>query len=229
MSSEKVKQSYMDQRDALLAKAPHISKEEQQSLARIYEHIELLMAATSGERKGPQALDVDFYSTYLLVLFLNENLNEARFLWKRMNPLLKKNARLIKIWGIGQALWKRNYLQVYTILHEFGSDELKPLLELLEETIRERMVDLISTSYASIPFDVLAGALDTSPETLENVCNEHQWNIQERADSQRMVFFPKEEKPAHISQIHGARDFPTAEAMQLDTLAGYILHLEGFQ
>jgi hypothetical protein len=80
---------------------------------------------------GRQAANLDppvqpLYAHHLLACLLVNDLNNARFLWKRVPAELKKvgaspleshlnaqeHGELTAMWKIGQSLWDRNYDQV---------------------------------------------------------------------------------------------------------------------
>jgi hypothetical protein len=92
------------------------------------------LQANATDTSAPQP----FYGAQLAVYIIMNDLNNARFLWKRIHPDIKKvsfapsglvfsfcsfpllgadcspqgNPELAAIWRIGQNLWTRNYDQV---------------------------------------------------------------------------------------------------------------------
>jgi hypothetical protein len=75
-----------------------------QQLKAVSEELEL--AAHAAAR--PAALSADFYASSLLLALLAKNLNDARFLWKRIPSGTKDAAEELRaVWEIGKALWQR--------------------------------------------------------------------------------------------------------------------------
>lgn len=78
-----------------------------QQLKVLSEELELVAAAAT---PSPHAatLSADFYASYLLLVLLSKNLNDARFLWKRVALETKQGSEeLQSVWEIGKALWQR--------------------------------------------------------------------------------------------------------------------------
>eukprot|EP01102_Stenamoeba_stenopodia_P009437 TRINITY_DN277_c0_g1_i2.p1 TRINITY_DN277_c0_g1~~TRINITY_DN277_c0_g1_i2.p1 ORF type:complete len:140 (-),score=34.14 TRINITY_DN277_c0_g1_i2:250-669(-) len=61
---------------------------------------------------------VQFYGVHLLTYLALNDLNNARFLWKRIPADIKKGdtpvaRELNAIWNIGKGMWAKNYSNVY--------------------------------------------------------------------------------------------------------------------
>ncbi|XP_071823287.1 COP9 signalosome complex subunit 8-like [Apostichopus japonicus] len=99
----------------------------------------------------------DVYAKLLTIYLLQNDLNNAKYLWKRI-PASSKTAHpeLGHIWDIGQHLWNRNFVAVYPLLSQDWSDEIKPLMDMLTESIRQRIFRLIGQAYTSIAADQFA-------------------------------------------------------------------------
>lgn len=93
-----------------------------------------------------------FYCSFLLAYLIENDLNNARFLWKRIPADIKKNnAMLGTIWSIGRSMWEKQYAKTYEIVSQTNWDTaLVPLINRLVETFRQRTAKLLTTAYTSI-------------------------------------------------------------------------------
>jgi COP9 signalosome complex subunit 8 len=87
-----------------------------------------------------------------LAYLITNDLNNARFLWKRIPQELKKNNISIQsVWKIGQTMWKREYEETYkAITVPEWEPVLQPLLRALVDAFRHRTALLLTKSYTTI-------------------------------------------------------------------------------
>ncbi|KAI9917678.1 hypothetical protein PsorP6_013137 [Peronosclerospora sorghi] len=100
-----------------------------EQLKHLSQELELVASAATS---SPHAavLSAEFYASYLVLVLLCRDLNDARFLWKRI-PLAMKEAseELQHVWEIGKALWQRNLAAAYDAMDYDWSPSLQGLIE----------------------------------------------------------------------------------------------------
>eukprot|EP01027_Heterolobosea_sp_BB2_P014948 GEZU01021432.1.p1 GENE.GEZU01021432.1~~GEZU01021432.1.p1 ORF type:complete len:228 (-),score=35.12 GEZU01021432.1:231-914(-) len=101
------------------------------SLVQTCEEAELKYYQDANARPSPF-----FYSSWLLSLLIQNDLENARFLWKRIHKDTKKNSNELKaVWKIGQGMWNRDPAAVYQALTTYSWDtSLVPLVNVLAGT-----------------------------------------------------------------------------------------------
>lgn len=72
-------------------------------------------------------------------------------MWKRLSKDMKKNADVVAVWKIGQALWQKDYNQTYQAVNSFQwNQQLRPLVDAFVVSLRTRVLSLVATAYTSI-------------------------------------------------------------------------------
>lgn len=149
----------------------------------------------------------EVYAKLLTVYLLQNDLNNAKYLWKRI-PAASKTAHpeLGNIWSIGQHLWTRNFVAVYPLLTQDWSDEIKPLMVALRDAIRQRIFRLIGQAYTSIEAQQFASYAGLQVDEAIQAVVAEGWEY----DSASKVILPKRPVPSkappipsehHISQL----------------------------
>eukprot|EP00126_Sphaerothecum_destruens_P000117 Sdes_comp10145_c0_seq1m1758 len=179
------------------------------SLIQICEELEL------DERLFPKCQLTPQLYAYLLAGYLIEGqLENGRFLWKRIPANLKNTAYLESIWCLGEQLWKKDYenfhKQVKTLSWPLF---LEPVIEFLTSRIRTNTIELISRAYSDIYVENAANLLGLSQtQCIELACH-HSWKY----DKENALLFPSfEEKKTFVSTNY---DF-------VKDISQYILHME---
>eukprot|EP00271_Cylindrocystis_brebissonii_P007904 TRINITY_DN2180_c0_g1_i1.p1 TRINITY_DN2180_c0_g1~~TRINITY_DN2180_c0_g1_i1.p1 ORF type:complete len:208 (-),score=48.36 TRINITY_DN2180_c0_g1_i1:1342-1965(-) len=106
------------------------------------------------------------YAAHLLGLLYNNDLNNARFLWKRI-PASEKNNNgdVAASWRIGQAMWAHDRKATYAALREHSwSGNLQQLVMALTEKYSEQMFALLCKAYSTISAADAAEFLGKSKE-----------------------------------------------------------------
>lgn len=128
-------------------------------IAPICDQLELELAAT-GEAKP-----ADWpYALHLLGHILLNDLNAARFLWKRTPQRVKDaDAELAAAWRVAQRMWQRDRAGVYDAIaaHRWAA-HAAPLVAAIREAHCARMFALLSKSYATIRVADVAASLGLS-------------------------------------------------------------------
>jgi len=131
------------------------------------------------ELSGNGVVSPDTYKQLLAIYLIDNDVVNAKFLWKRIPPAIKaENSELQAIWKIGQYLWKREFASVYPCAkNEEWSSVVQPLIEKLVVTLRRRMVRLVVQAYSVIRVGDLGNLLGlTEAEAIELATTES-WDI----------------------------------------------------
>ncbi|RYH25311.1 hypothetical protein EON65_15575 [archaeon] len=96
----------------------------------------------------------DFYGLYIITLLLANNLNEAKYLWKRAPQEVKSPngiSQMGSAWEIGKAIWNHNTKQA---LHVMSTTQwhasLKPSVDKLYQEVISKECFLLHQSLQSI-------------------------------------------------------------------------------
>ncbi|CAG11220.1 unnamed protein product [Tetraodon nigroviridis] len=70
------------------------------------------------------------YAQLLSLYFLHNDMNNARYLWKRTPQAIKSaNPYLAAIWTVGQCIWQRDFPGIYTAIAAFQwSENILPVM-----------------------------------------------------------------------------------------------------
>ncbi|CAH1249842.1 COPS8 [Branchiostoma lanceolatum] len=135
------------------------------------------------------------YCQLLAVYLLQKDLNNAKYLWKRIPLAIKNaNAELVAIWAVGKKMWQRDFPAIYTSLSAYQwSAEIKQIMAAVAESVRSRACDLVARAYSSISAEDLAAFLGLSVDDSVKAVVERGW----QADPQTRMITPK--KPAPVA------------------------------
>ncbi|XP_050975570.1 COP9 signalosome complex subunit 8 isoform X2 [Labeo rohita] len=98
----------------------------------------LLLQFETQELEAPGGIATPQVYSQLLVLYLLHNdMNNARYLWKRIPQAIKAaNPELAAIWAVGQRIWQRDFPGIYTAIAAYQwSENILPVMEALRATI----------------------------------------------------------------------------------------------
>ncbi|KAL0624987.1 COP9 signalosome complex subunit 8, partial [Plecturocebus cupreus] len=132
------------------------------------------------------------YGQLLALYLLHNDMNNARYLWKRIPPAIKSaNSELGGIWSVGQRIWQRDFPGIYTTInaHQW-SETVQPIMEALRDATRRRAFALVSQAYTSIIADDFAAFVGLPVEEAVKGILEQGW----QADSTTRMVLPR--KPA---------------------------------
>uniref|UniRef100_A0A7N4NU25 COP9 signalosome subunit 8 n=1 Tax=Sarcophilus harrisii TaxID=9305 RepID=A0A7N4NU25_SARHA len=79
------------------------------------------------------------YGQLLALYLLHNDMNNARYLWKRIPPAIKSaNSELGGIWSVGQRIWQRDFPGIYTTIssHQW-SETIQPIMEALRGVLEQ--------------------------------------------------------------------------------------------
>jgi len=193
-----------------------------------YQAIELKIHALIAEKKLDEVLAITedfeldacnqdikpFYTVQLLAYLISDDLDSGRFLWKRIPTEIKKSdIELQSVWGIGQRLWVQDYAGAYAAFKSFNWTPLHAtLVEILEESFRERSFAVTAKAYSVVSVKSLALLLGQSVDDVSKYAVSKGWEVV--ADG-----FLKT-KP--VSQPK----FETATLANMQSLTDYVVYLE---
>ncbi|KAL0482616.1 COP9 signalosome complex subunit 8 [Acrasis kona] len=129
-----------------------------------------------------------FYASFLFGYLINNDLDNCRFLWKRIPKEIKK-AEVAAVWKIGQALWQRDYTETYNAVKNFQwSQALKPLVDAFLTNLRNRNLNLIAKAYNSVSVSDLSVMLGMGEEeVIQHVMSDY---VDFHYDQQTKYFTP---------------------------------------
>ncbi|KAG5833545.1 hypothetical protein ANANG_G00277030 [Anguilla anguilla] len=96
----------------------------------------LLEQCEAQELEAPGGIATPQVYAQLLALYLLHNdMNNARYLWKRIPQAIKTaNPELTAIWAVGQRIWQRDFPGIYSSIAAFQwSESILPVMEALQE------------------------------------------------------------------------------------------------
>lgn len=114
---------------------------------------------------------------HLLAVLLQEDLNEAKFLWKRLPLSLQQNAETKAAWSLARALWKRDYSAFFEAAKQEWDKEAGHLVRELVRRRRETGIELMELSYSCIGLQRAGILLGLDQSGLEQLCQREGWRI----------------------------------------------------
>ncbi|XP_074640988.1 COP9 signalosome complex subunit 8-like [Tubulanus polymorphus] len=164
-----------------------------EDIVRLTDQLETQELESPGGIATPQT-----YGQLLAVYLLQNDLPNAKFLWKRIPVTIKStDAELTQIWAVGQKMWHRDFPGIYQCLNKEWSENMKNLMTALTEATKIRAFNLVSQAYSSISIDDFAAFVGVSTDNAINVAVEHGW----AADDQNKVIIPKKPENTQCAVI----------------------------
>jgi len=129
---------------------------------------------------GVSHCSIQTYSQLLGVYLLQNDLCNAKLLWKRIPTSLKQTSQeLGSIWDVGQKMWLRDYAGTYDGLKKEWSDEINVLMVAVLESVRKRGLQLVKKAYSSISAENFCQFLGISSEEAIKVAKAEGWHVDE--------------------------------------------------
>ncbi|XP_037579826.1 COP9 signalosome complex subunit 8-like [Dermacentor silvarum] len=159
---------------------------------------------------SPQA-----YGQLLAIYLLQNDLPNAKFLWKRIPQEIKQShTELGNIWKVGQGLWFKDFPAIYNGLAQEWPDDIKPIMQELGERTRRRALMLVAKAYSSISLDDASSFLGIPKLELADVVCPLGWSV----DAANGMVLPKHTVVRHEDST------PSEE--QLAKLTDFVAFLE---
>uniref|UniRef100_A0A0V0HCM8 COP9 signalosome complex subunit 8 n=1 Tax=Solanum chacoense TaxID=4108 RepID=A0A0V0HCM8_SOLCH len=168
-----------------------------------------------GAAEGIEFQDEWPYAIHLLGHIYSNDINSARFLWKKI-PAAIKEARpeVVAVWRIGQKLWTRDYVGVHEAIRGFSwSPEVQPFVSSFAELYKKRMFELLLSAYSTISTQDSACFLGMNENDATNYVLQQGWAL----DSASQMLTVK--KQAVITE-------QKLDPSKLQRLTEYVFHLE---
>ncbi|XP_055726979.1 COP9 signalosome complex subunit 8 isoform X1 [Salvelinus fontinalis] len=180
----------------------------------------LLEQCETQELEAPGGIATPQVYAQLLVLYLLHNdMNNARYLWKRIPQAIKScvqaNLELTAVWAVGQRIWQRDFPGIYSAIaaHQW-SENILPVMEALRETTRRRAYGLVAQAYTSIMAEDFAAFVGYSVEEAVKGVVSQGW----QADPATRMVMPQKPDPPPVSLVPNEQ--------QLARLTDYVAFLE---
>ncbi|XP_014019352.1 COP9 signalosome complex subunit 8 isoform X1 [Salmo salar] len=177
----------------------------------------LLEQCETQELEAPGGIATPQVYAQLLVLYLLHNdMNNARYLWKRIPQAIKSaNPELTALWAVGQRIWQRDFPGIYSAIaaHQW-SENILPVMEALRETTRRRAYGLVAQAYTSIMAEDFAAFVGYSVEEAVKGVVSQGW----QADPATRMVMPQKPDPPPVSLVPNEQ--------QLARLTDYVAFLE---
>jgi len=105
------------------------------------------------------------YAAEIVGHLYNDNLNEARFCWKRTPDAVKQTATMQMVHRLLQCLWSKAYREFHPAIAAFQwADPFGGLVKALNEKIVSKIEAIIEQAYSIISVRDFASFLALSPE-----------------------------------------------------------------
>lgn len=177
----------------------------------------LLLQFETQELEAPGGIATpQVYSQLLVLYLLHSDMNNARYLWKRIPQAIKTaNPELAAIWAVGQRIWQRDFPGIYNAIAAYQwSESILPVMEALRESTRRRAYGLVAQAYTSISAEDFAAFVGYSLEEAVKGVVSHGW----QADPNTRMIMPQKPDPPPVSLVPNEQ--------QLARLTDYVAFLE---
>ncbi|KAI5661480.1 hypothetical protein M9H77_20803 [Catharanthus roseus] len=154
------------------------------------------------------------YAIHLLGHIYVNDINSARFLWKRIPAAIKDSRPEVNAaWKVGQKLWTRDYAGVHEALREFHwSPDAQGIVAAFSELYTKRMFDLLLSAYSTISVQDAALFLGMSEDDATNYVLQRGWIV----DTSGMLTVKKQAVATE----------QRLDPSKLQRLTEYVFHLE---
>ncbi|XP_059175279.1 COP9 signalosome complex subunit 8-like [Physella acuta] len=164
---------------------------------------------------GGSTLSPVVYCQLLAVYLLQNDLCNAKFLWKRIPlPVKQSCAELSLIWVVAQKMWQKDYVGTYEALQKEWSEDVKSIMLAVEESMRNRALRLVRLAYSSINADEFATFVGMPVDRAVQAAVEEGWEM----DSNNRIITPKKLEPPPAP--------PILNEQHLSVLTQYVTFME---
>ena len=155
------------------------------------------------------------YSAQILCFLVADQINDARFCWKRVPKNLAGGEEIQGVRGLLEALWEKNYIRFHGLTQSRQwSDLLNPLVAALVEATRSRTIRVVSEAYTTISLSDLAKFLSCTGDAAVKVAETHAWALD--ASTGMLSVTPP-------SRAQGSIQIPENS---LEEMTKYVVHLD---
>ena len=197
--------------------AAYCASSDYAGLSQYCENFELDLRHTDVELTTSRGV----YKVHLLSYLLQDQLDRARFLWKRVPEEIKSSdAELQALWAVGKAMWQTDHrlaLQQSTApAFAWSGPLVATLINALHEQYLKHSFTQIGTAYAAVSAESLAEKLGVPVATVHDFASAAGWT----ADAVSGFFKPLQPE-SEKQQKH-----QSVKLQQLQQLTNYVAHLE---
>ncbi|KAK4424365.1 COP9 signalosome complex subunit [Sesamum alatum] len=155
------------------------------------------------------------YAVHLLGHIYINDINSARFLWKKI-PLAVKESQpeVSAVWKIGQRLWIKEYSGVHEAIREFNwSPQILGFVAAFRERYTKRMFELLLSAYSTISIQDTALFLGMNEDDTASYALQQGWIL----DPASRMLTVKKQAVATEQKL---------DPSKLQRLTEYVFHLE---
>ncbi|WIA11913.1 hypothetical protein OEZ85_011997 [Tetradesmus obliquus] len=180
-----------------------------------YDSVAPILDAAELESSNPDVLNQWPHTLHLLGLMYNQQLEDARFLWKRLPIDVKRdNPELDAVWRLLQYFWNQHYQGIWQALQGYQwSPQVRPFVDALVAKTRSDMLALLSEGYSLLSPAKAALLLGVSEGEVAHLVEPAGWK-------QDM------ESGMYHTALQQAADVDLEGYENLRQLAQYMVHLE---
>ncbi|EAT40448.1 AAEL007821-PA [Aedes aegypti] len=133
------------------------------------------------ELEAPNGIvSVQLYSELFAAYLYQNDLSNARYLWKRIPPSVKTgHSELEQMYKVFQCQWNNDTAGFYKAINYDWSKHVSELMFELKEKMQQETVNLIGRAYSSIFENVLAEMTNQTPDMIDELCKNLNWEIVE--------------------------------------------------
>ncbi|XP_001605512.1 COP9 signalosome complex subunit 8 [Nasonia vitripennis] len=123
-------------------------------------------------------IPAQMYSQMLAIYLYQNELCNAKYLWKRIPMIVKENSTDLKnIWTVAQKMWLRDWPAVYAALDCSWNKIVEEIMLALKERIRDRALTLIGDAYSFLDINTLASMIGATPDDSRQIATSKGWTI----------------------------------------------------
>ena len=115
------------------------------------------------------------YGSLLAVYLLQNDLVNAKFLWKRLSRECQQDPTVSQLWEAGKCLWKKDMCSAHAVLSQNWPPHVQPIVKALVESLRRQAARTVAQCYSKIScheFGAMLGVAD-----VRSACSELGWAI----------------------------------------------------
>ena len=114
---------------------------------------------------------------HLAAYLLRDELDSARFLWKRLPTEAKADPELQAMWAVGVAMWQHKHAEVHAKAAAFAwsSPFVAPLMATLQAQYLQRIFAQLGVAYATVSAQSLATKLGVPAARVHELANAAGW------------------------------------------------------
>uniref|UniRef100_A0A7S4I965 CSN8/PSMD8/EIF3K domain-containing protein n=1 Tax=Prymnesium polylepis TaxID=72548 RepID=A0A7S4I965_9EUKA len=157
-----------------------------------------------------QPISLTVYKVHLLAYLLTNQVNAARFLWKRLAPEIRADAELAALWEVGKQKWLKQPAEMQQALRSFSWSQplVAALVSKLQEDELSETFKAVGAAYSLISVPVLAQVLGVPEATAHDLANTAGWRLNAESGFYTPVGPPNDkQRRTSLAQLQSLTDF----------------------